>query len=124
MDTAGPVELAPRVWWVGSLLPGDDFQCHVYLVEQGDQSVLIDPGSALTADEVIRKVDAVVGLANVRWLVCSHCDPDIAWVWPFDRRENRATAWLAGRPSPLQRQGRRTRSRRRGGLNRSAGRAV
>ena len=82
VDTAGPLELAPRVWWVGSLLPGDDFQCHVYPVEQGDQSVLIDPGSALTADEVIRKVDAVVGLANVRWLVCSHCDPDIIGALP------------------------------------------
>ncbi len=81
-DTDGPVEIAPRVWWVGSLLPGDDFQCHVYLVEQGDQSVLIDPGSALTADEVIRKIDAVVGLANVRWLVCSHCDPDIIGALP------------------------------------------
>ena len=82
LDTAGPVELAPRVWWVGSLLPGDDFQCHVYLIEQGDQSVLIDPGSALTADEVIRKINAVVGLANVRWLVCSHCDPDIIGALP------------------------------------------
>jgi diguanylate cyclase (GGDEF)-like protein len=82
MDTAGPIELAPRVWWVGSLLPGDDFQCHVYLIEQGDQSVLIDPGSALTTDEVIRKINAVVGLRNVRWLVCSHCDPDIIGALP------------------------------------------
>jgi diguanylate cyclase (GGDEF)-like protein len=82
LDTSCPVELAPRVWWVGSLLPDDDFQCHVYLIEQGDQSVLIDPGSALTADEVIRKINAVVGLHNVRWLVCSHCDPDIIGALP------------------------------------------
>lgn len=82
LDTDGPVELAPRVWWVGSLLPGDDFQCHVYLIEQGDQSVLIDPGSALTADEVIRKINSVVGLDHVRWLVCSHCDPDIIGALP------------------------------------------
>ena len=82
LDTDGPVEFAPRVWWVGSLLPGDDFQCHVYLIEQGDQSVLIDPGSALTADEVIRKINSVVGLDQVRWLVCSHCDPDIIGALP------------------------------------------
>lgn len=79
---AGPVELAPRVWWVGSLIPGDEFQCHVYLIEQGDQSVLIDPGSALVVDEVIRKVDEVVGLDQVRWLVCSHADPDIIGAVP------------------------------------------
>jgi diguanylate cyclase (GGDEF)-like protein len=72
-----PVELAPRVWWVGSLLPDDDFQCHVYLIEQGDQSVLVDPGSVLAADAMLEKVDRVVGTENVRWLVCSHSDPDI-----------------------------------------------
>lgn len=82
VDTTEPVELAPRVWWVGSLLPDDRFQCHVYLVEQGDQSVLIDPGSALTAAEVARKVDAVIGLDKVRWLVCSHQDPDIIGALP------------------------------------------
>ncbi len=82
VDTSEAVELAPRVWWVGSMLPHDRFQCHVYLVEQGDQSVLIDPGSALITDEVIRKVDSIVGLANVRWLVCSHADPDIIGALP------------------------------------------
>jgi diguanylate cyclase (GGDEF)-like protein len=77
-----PIELAPRVWWVGSLLPGDAFQCHVYLVEQGDESVLIDPGSVLTVDEVMRKVDAIVGVDRIRWLVCSHADPDIIAALP------------------------------------------
>ena len=52
------------------------------MIEQGDQSVLIDPGSALIADEVIRKVDSVIGLANVRWLVFSHADPDIIGALP------------------------------------------
>ena len=67
---------------MGSLLPGDQFQCHVYLVEQGDESVLVDPGSALTAAEVMRKVDDVVGVENIRWLVCSHTDPDILSAMP------------------------------------------
>ena len=82
LDVSRAIELAPRVWWVGSLLPGDQFQCHVYLVEQGGESVLIDPGSALTAAEVIRKVDDVVGVENIRWLVCSHPDPDILSALP------------------------------------------
>ena len=81
-DLSEAVELAPRVWWVGSLLPGDQFQCHAYLVEQGDQSVLIDPGSVLAVDDMIRKIDAVVGIEHVRWLVCSHSDPDIIGALP------------------------------------------
>ena len=82
IDTAQAIQIAPRIWWVGSLLPADRFQCHVYLVEQGTHSVLIDPGSALLADEVIRKVDSVVGLENVRWLVCSQPDADIVAALP------------------------------------------
>jgi diguanylate cyclase (GGDEF)-like protein len=82
LDTSRAIELAPRIWWVGALLPGDPFQCHVYLVEQGDKSVLIDPGSALTAGEVVAKVDDVVGVENLRWLVCSHSDPDIISALP------------------------------------------
>jgi len=59
------------------MLPGDHFQCHAYLVEQGGQSVLVDPGSALTSALMIQNVERVVGLENVRWVVCSHADPDI-----------------------------------------------
>lgn len=82
VDFSRAVELAPRVWWVGSLIPDDEFQCHVYLIEQGDQSVLIDPGSALIADEIVRKIDSIVGVDHVRWLVCSHPDPDILGAIP------------------------------------------
>lgn len=78
----GAVELAPRVWWVGAPLEGDRFQCHVYLIEQGDQSVLIDPGSALAVDAVTAKIASVVGLDRIRWLVCSHSDPDIVGAIP------------------------------------------
>jgi diguanylate cyclase (GGDEF)-like protein len=82
IDTSEAVELAPRVWWVGSLLPDLMLQCHAYLIEQGDESVLIDPGSALNADEIIRKIDSVVGLGNVRWLVCSQPGPDVTGALP------------------------------------------
>ena len=54
------------------------FQCHAYLVEAGDQSVLIDPGSADAIDEVLAKVRQVVPLESIRWVVCHHSDPDIA----------------------------------------------
>jgi diguanylate cyclase (GGDEF)-like protein len=82
VDMSRAVEIAPRVWWVSSMLPNDNFQCHTYLIEQGDQSVIIDPGSALIDDEIIKKVEDVVGLKNVRWLVCSHADPDILGALP------------------------------------------
>jgi len=56
------VEVAPRVWWVGSVLHGDPFQCHAYLIEAGDQSVLVDPGSTLTIESTMAKIVEVVPL--------------------------------------------------------------
>jgi diguanylate cyclase (GGDEF)-like protein len=82
VDTTEAVQLAPRVWWVGSMIPDDRFQCHACLIEQGDQSVLVDPGSALISHEIIRKIESVTPLTNVRWLVCSHADPDIIGALP------------------------------------------
>jgi len=77
-DTSGAIEIAPRTWWVGSVRPDDTFQCHSYLIEAGDQSVLIDPGSALTVNETLRRAGTVVPLSSIRWVVCHHSDPDIA----------------------------------------------
>ena len=75
---SGPVQIAPGVWWVGATLPDDTFQCHSYLVDCGDQSVLIDPGSPLTLDGMMLKVREVMDPASIRWLVCHHADPDVA----------------------------------------------
>ena len=54
-DTHHAIQIADRIWWVGHHQEDDIFQCHVYLIEQGDQSVLLDPGSVLTFRHTDRK---------------------------------------------------------------------
>ena len=76
-DARDAVEIAPRIWWVGHYQPDDPFQCHVYLIEHGDQSVLIDPGSRLTIEHSLKKIKQVTSFSNIRWFVCQHQDPDI-----------------------------------------------
>ena len=89
----GPVEIADRVWWVGHMLPDDVFQCHVYLVEHADQSVLVDPGSVLTFPSTLRKVEKVVPFDHIRYFLCSHQDPDIGAALPqIDRMVTRPDA--------------------------------
>ena len=73
-----PVEIADRLWWVGHHLPSDRFQCHAYLLEHGDQSVLFDPGSRLTFEQTRRKIERVLPFSSIRYFVCHHQDPDIA----------------------------------------------
>ncbi len=82
-DTDHALEIAPRVWWVGHVLEDDIFQCHVYLIEQGDQSILFDPGSRLTFPGTLRKIEEVVPFNHIRYFVCHHQDPDIAAVLPL-----------------------------------------
>jgi len=71
------VEIADRTWWVGHYLPGDVFQCHVYLIENGNQSVLIDPGSSLTFAHTLKKIEEIIPFSNIRYFICHHQDPDI-----------------------------------------------
>ena len=78
MDLQRAIEVADGVWWVGRRLPDDEFQCHAYLLENGDDSVLLDPGSPLTIEDTLTKVDQVMDLSSIRYLVCHHPDPDIA----------------------------------------------
>jgi len=77
LDTSHAIEIAPRVWWVGHYLKGDVFQCHVYLIENGDQSVLIDPGSKLSFTQTLKKIEEVTSFSNIRYFICHHQDPDI-----------------------------------------------
>ncbi len=72
-----PVEIAPNIWWVGYVLPDDPFQCHVYLIENGENSVLIDPGSKLTWEVTRKKISRVIPLKNIKYIICHHQDPDI-----------------------------------------------
>ncbi len=71
------IEIAPRIWWVGHVLPNDPFQCHVYLIENEDESILIDPGSRLTWSGTREKILEVMPLENIKYIICQHQDPDI-----------------------------------------------
>jgi len=94
-DFSGPVQIAPRVWWVGQKQKDDVFQSHVYLLEQGDQSVLFDPGSLLTFDDTLKKIEQVLPFDQIRYFVCHHQDPDITASLPrIDQMISRDDALL------------------------------
>ncbi|HOW75471.1 MAG TPA: diguanylate cyclase [Candidatus Competibacteraceae bacterium] len=82
-DIDHAIQIADRVWWVGHCQENDIFQCHVYLIEQGDQSVLLDPGSVLTFRYTLRKIEEVIPFTQIRYFVCHHQDPDITSALPL-----------------------------------------
>ncbi len=92
-DYSGAVQIADRVWWVGERQADDVFQSHVYLLEQGDQSVLFDPGSLLTWEDTLRKIESVIPFDHIRYFVCHHQDPDITASLPLiDKMVTRSDA--------------------------------
>ena len=72
-----PLELAENVFWVGSWIEDDNFQCHTYLLKEGKESVLIDPGSLITYPKTIKKIKKLIDPKDVKYFVCHHQDPDI-----------------------------------------------
>jgi len=78
MDFTQAIEIADRIWWVGMYLPNDPFQCHPYFIENGKNSVLVDPGSMLEFEAVVGKINTVSSMRNIRYIILHHQDPDLA----------------------------------------------
>ncbi len=76
-DYSAPIEIAEDIFWVGSIIPDDPFQCHSYFISHEDESVLVDPGSLITFQETIKKISQIAELRNIKYLICHHQDPDI-----------------------------------------------
>jgi len=83
MDAGQPVLVAQGVWWVGARLENDLFQCHAYLIDNGDESVLVDAGSPLTIVQTMEKVAQITDVESIKYLVCHHPDADIAASLPW-----------------------------------------
>ena len=63
-------------------LENDPFQCHPYFIKNGDESILIDPGSMLEFSETVRKVKSIADIKSIKYIVLHHQDPDLAAAVP------------------------------------------
>ncbi len=77
MDFTKAIEIAKDIFWVGHVIPNDPFQCHVYLIKNGNESVLIDPGSMITFPVTLNKITSVVPINDIKYIILHHQDPDI-----------------------------------------------
>ena len=77
MDYSKAIEIAPDIYWIGYVIPDDPFQCHVYLIKNGNESILIDPGSMITFPVVLEKITSIMPLRDIKYIIMHHQDPDI-----------------------------------------------
>ncbi len=71
------IEVANDIYWIGKYIENDSFQAHPYLILNGNESILVDPGSVLMYDELVRKIESLTSIKNIKYLIASHQDPDI-----------------------------------------------
>ncbi len=83
LDFSRPVEVAPGILWVGIYLENDPFQCHPYFINNGSESILIDPGSMLQREDIIRKIEMACDLKDVKYIILHHQDPDLCAAVPY-----------------------------------------
>jgi diguanylate cyclase (GGDEF)-like protein len=64
--------------WVGSKSLSDRLQCNPYLLIDGDEAVLFDPGSSMDFEQVLENVRSLCPLDSVRYVVLHHHNPSLA----------------------------------------------
>ncbi len=77
MDYTKAVQIAQNIYWVGKYLENDPFQCLPYFIENGDESILVDPGSMMEFDAVLEKTSQITDLKNIKYILLHHQDPDL-----------------------------------------------
>lgn len=78
MNFEEAIKIANHIYWVGMYLKNDPFQCHPYFIENEDESILIDPGSMLEFDAVVKKVNSISSMSKIKYIILHHQDPDLA----------------------------------------------
>ena len=78
LDFTQAIEIAKNIYWVGMYLENDPFQCHPYFIKNGNESILIDPGSMLEFDAVVKKINSISSMLNIKYIILHHQDPDLA----------------------------------------------
>jgi glyoxylase-like metal-dependent hydrolase (beta-lactamase superfamily II)/tetratricopeptide (TPR) repeat protein len=82
LDFSKPIEIANDIFWIGIYLENDPFQCHPYLISNGDESILIDPGSMIQLDKLIQKIQMTCNFSDIKYIILHHQDPDLCAAVP------------------------------------------
>ncbi len=78
LDFTQAIAIAKNIYWIGMYMEDDPFQCHPYFIENGNESILVDPGSMLEFDAVVKKINAISSMSAVKYIILHHQDPDLA----------------------------------------------
>jgi len=65
------------IYWLG-IIEKTVFRCNAYLIVDGDEAILVDPGSRSYFEQVKSRVSQIIDPAAVNGMILCHQDPDVA----------------------------------------------
>ncbi len=77
------VEIWDDIYWLGIYDENAFLRSNAYLIDDGDDVVLIEPGSVKYFDTFYKKLKSVVDPERVNYIFVSHQDPDVASCIPL-----------------------------------------
>lgn len=66
-----------RIYWLG-ITDVTAFRCNAYLISDGDEAILVDPGSKSYFKQVRQRVAQILPPEQVSGMILCHQDPDVA----------------------------------------------
>ncbi len=80
-----PHEIAKDIWWLGFSDEETGFSNNPYLLINGDESILFDPGPGhlIFRDIILNKIQKLTDIVRIKYLVVHHQDPDLCGLLPF-----------------------------------------
>ena len=89
IDPTKAIEIKPNVWWLG--WPDEDagFSNNPYLMIEGDDVILFDPGSRLDLHWgwVRKKIESIIPFNKINTVIVHHQDPDLCAAIPLVEKE-------------------------------------
>lgn len=83
MTTSRTAEIAAGIYWVGGCAQDGGLHCNPYLIIEGNEGVLIDPGSVLDFEDVYENVCSLIALEKIKYVILQHQDPDLCSAVPL-----------------------------------------
>ena len=81
------VKIKDNVYHIGDPTVFNGLDCNPYLILEGDEALLIDPGSPLDFEVVLKNLKALTELDRIKYIVLHHPDPDLCCSVPLLKKE-------------------------------------
>ncbi len=75
--------IAPDTYWIGAEDSYNHLHCNTYLIIDGEEGLLIDPGPIMTFPTVAERIQSIIPIERLSCIALLHQDPDVAGATPL-----------------------------------------